>query len=147
MEATMNITPRMEPTTEDGWDKLDAEKSKSMPIIYLFFMILGPCIGTSLYTNVLQNRQQHYITRFAHEVDRVESQNAVSYDQIVSGMRYLGKSETEAVSMAAMSAKGRLQVQATLAAVKEMSGWTFYGCMISMLFVLVYPYRKRELSA
>lgn len=31
--------------------------------------------------------------------------------------------------MAALSTKGRVQVQATLAAVKEMSGWTFYGCM------------------
>ena len=49
--------------------------------------------------------------------------------------------------MAAISAKGKVQVQATLSAVKEMSGWTFYGCMISMLFVLVYPYRKRKLSA
>ena len=47
MEATRNITPGMEPTTEEGWDALDAEKSKSMPIIYLFFMILGQ-IGTSL---------------------------------------------------------------------------------------------------
>ena len=54
-------------------------------------MILGPCIGTSLYTNVLQYRQQHYITRFAHEVDRVEAQNAASYDQTVRGMRYQGK--------------------------------------------------------
>ena len=63
-------------------------------------MVLGPAIGTSLYTNVMQHRQQHYITRFAHDADRV-----------------------------------------------DLSGWTFYGCMISMLFVLVYPYRKRKLSA
>ena len=110
-------------------------------------MVLGPAIGTSLYTNVMQHRQQHYITRFAHDVDRVEAQNAASYDQTVRGMRYQGKSETEAENMAAISAKGKIQVQATLSAVKEMSGWTFYGCMISMLFVLVYPYRKRKLSA
>lgn len=110
-------------------------------------MILGPCIGTSLYTNVLQHRQQYYITRFAHDVDRVEAQNAASYDQTVRGMRYQGNSETEAENMAAISTKGKVQVQATLSAVKEMSGWTFYGCMISMLFVLVYPYRKRKLSA
>ena len=109
-------------------------------------MVLGPAIGTSLYTNVMQHRQQHYITRFAHDVDRVEAQNAASYDQTVRGMRYQGKSETEAENMAAISAKGKIQVQATLSAVKEMSGWTFYGCMISMLFVLVYPYRKRKLS-
>lgn len=110
-------------------------------------MVLGPSIGTALYTNVMQYRQQHYITRFAHDVDRVEAQNAASYDSTVNGMLYQGKSETEAGNMAAISAKGKIQVQATLAAVKEMSGWTFYGCIISMLFVLVYPYRKRELSA
>lgn len=110
-------------------------------------MVIGPGIGTALYTNVLQNRQQHYITRFAHDVDRVELQTAASYDQTVRGMRYQGKSETEAENMAAISTKGKLQVQATLSAVKEMSGWTFYGCILSMLFVLVYPYRKRKLSA
>lgn len=116
-------------------------------VMFTARMILGPSIGTALYTNVLQNRQQYYVTRFAHDVDRVETQTAASYDQTVRGMRYQGKSETEAENMAAMSVKGKIQVQATLSAVKEMSGWTFYGCMLSMLFVLVYPYRKRKLSA
>lgn len=108
-------------------------------------MVIGPCIGTSLYSNVLQQRQQHYITRFAHDVDRVDIQNAASYERTVDGMRYQGKDVTEAENMAAMSIKGKIQVQATLSAVKEMSGWTFYGCVISMLFVIVYPYSKRKL--
>lgn len=116
-------------------------------VMFTARMILGPCIGTALYTNILQNRQQYYVTRFAHDVDRVETQTADSYDMTVRGMRYQGKSEIEAENMAAMSAKGKVQVQATLSAVKEMSGWTFYGCMVSMLLVLVYPYRKRKLSA
>ena len=110
-------------------------------------MVIGPGIGTALYTNVLQERQQHYITRFAQDADRTNLQTAASYDQTVNGMRYQGRSETEAETMAALSTKGKIQVQATLSAVKEMSGWTFYGCMASMLFVLVYPYRKRKLSA
>ena len=110
-------------------------------------MVIGPGIGTALYTNVLQERQQHYITRFAQDADRTNLQAAASYDQTVNGMRYQGRSETEAENMAAISTKGKIQVQATLSAVKEMSGWTFYGCMASMLFVLVYPYRKRKLSA
>lgn len=110
-------------------------------------MVLGPGIGTALYTNVFQHRQQYYITRYAHDSDRVSQQTAVSYDQTLKGMRYQGKSESEAENMAAMSTKGKVQVQATLSTVKEMSGWTFYGCMLSMLFVLIYPYRKRKLSA
>lgn len=36
MEATRNITPGNDPVDEEGWDKLDREKSTSMPTIYLF---------------------------------------------------------------------------------------------------------------
>ena len=42
-------------------------------------------------------------------------------------IRDRGKSVTEAQNMAAMSAKGKVQVQATLVSIKEMAGWTFYG--------------------
>lgn len=47
--------------------------------------------------------------------------------------------------MAAISTKGRIQVQATLSAVKEMAGWTLYACLICMIFVLVVRYPKRKL--
>ena len=110
-------------------------------------MVIGPGIGSALYSNVLQHRQQHYVTVFAKDIDRVDTLAAATYDQTAYGMRLQGRSETEAENMAAMSAKGKIQVQATLSAVKEMSGWTFYGCMLSMLFVLIYPYKKRKLSA
>ncbi len=110
-------------------------------------MVIGPGIGAALYSNVLQNRQQHYVTMFAQDVDRVDTQSAAAYDQTAYGMRLQGRSQAEAETMAAMSAKGKVQVQATLSAVKEMAGWTFYGCMASMLFVLIYPYKKRKLSA
>lgn len=59
---------------------------------------------------------------------------------------YQGKSEREAQHMAALSAKGRVQVQATLSAVKEMAGWTFYGCMACAVLMVVMPWRKRKLD-
>lgn len=108
-------------------------------------MVIGPGIGTAIYTNLLQERQQHYVTRYAQNVDRMNPDAEASYTQTARGMRYQGKSETEAEQMASISTKGRIQVQATLSAVKEMSGWTFYGCLAAMLFVLAYPYRKRKL--
>ena len=110
-------------------------------------MVIGPGIGSAVYSNVLQQRQQHYVTLLADDIDRVDTRSAGDYDRTVSGMCLQGRSMVEAERMAATSAKGRVQVQATLSAVKEMSGWTFYGCMISMLFVLIYPYKKRKLSA
>lgn len=108
-------------------------------------MVLGPGIGGAIYSNVLQERQQHYITRYAQNVDLVNPEASASYTNTVQGMQYQGKSETEAHNMATMSVKGRIQVQATLSAVKEMAGWTIYAGVICMIFVLVVPYPKRKL--
>ena len=109
-------------------------------------MIVAPGIGSALYSNVLQERQQHYITRFAQDFDRTESEAAKTYRQTVMGMKMQGKSDTEAENMAAMSLKGKVQVQATLTAVKEMAGWTFYACLVCAGIVLAVPWPKRKLS-
>ena len=108
-------------------------------------MVLAPGIGTALYSNVLQERQQYYITRYAQNVDMMHPEASASFTQTVQGMQYQGKSKQEAVHMAAMSAKGRIQVQATLSAVKEMAGWTLYACLFCMIFVVILPYPKRKL--
>ena len=108
-------------------------------------MVVGPSIGGAIYTNVLQERQQHYITRYAQNVDLLNPDASTSFLGTVQGMKYQGKSETEARNMAAISTKGRIQVQATLSAVKEMAGWTIYAGVICMIFVLVVPYPKRKL--
>ena len=108
-------------------------------------MIVAPGIGSALYSNVLQERQLHYITRFAHDYDRTETATAAQYQQTVRGMMMQGKSETEAEQMAAISLKGKIQVQATLTAVKEMAGWTFYGCLICGGLILLVPWSKRKL--
>ena len=108
-------------------------------------MVLAPCIGAALYTNVLQERQQHYVTRYAQNVDMLHPEASASFTQTVQGMQYQGKSKQEAINMAAISTKGRIQVQATLSAVKEMAGWTLYACLFCMIFVLVVRYPKRKL--
>ena len=109
-------------------------------------MIIGPGIGSALYSNVLQERQQHYVTRFSQDFDRMECKTVADYQRTVQGMMYQGKSETEAQQMAAMSLKGKVQVQATLTAIKEMAGWTFYGCLICAGVVLLVPWRKKRLE-
>ena len=109
-------------------------------------MVIAPCIGSALYTNVLQHRQQYYVTRFAQDYDRTSLETARTYDQTVRGMQYQGKTETEAQNMAAMSVKGKVQVQATLVSIKEMAGWTFYGCLVCAGLMLVIPWRKRNIK-
>ena len=108
-------------------------------------MVLGPSIGGAIYSNVLQERQQHYIVRYAQNVDMLHPEASASFIQTMQGMQYQGKSKQEALNMAALSTKGRIQVQATLSAVKEMAGWTIYGCLFCMIFVLIIPYPKRKL--
>ena len=51
----------------------------------------------------------------------------------------------QAQNMAAMSTKGKVQVQATLVSIKEMAGWTFYGCLLCAGLMLVLPWRKRNI--
>ena len=51
-------------------------------------MVLGPGAGTAIYTNVMQHRQQHYVTRFAHDMDQLNTEVAASYNQTVQGMMY-----------------------------------------------------------
>lgn len=109
-------------------------------------MVAGPGIGTALYTNAMQHRQQHYVTRYAHDVDAMSQEASASYRQTVAGMQMQGKSGEEAQQMAAISAKGKVQVQATLSAVKEISGWTIYGCLACMILVIAMPYPKRKIE-
>ena len=93
-------------------------------------MVIAPCIGSALYTNVFQHRQQYYVTRFAQDYDRTSLETAKTYDQTVMGMQYQGK----------------VQVQATLVSIKEMAGWTFYGCLVCAGLMLVIPWRKRNIK-
>lgn len=109
-------------------------------------MAIGPGAGSSLYSNVLQHRQQYYITCFSQDRDEMSPEIAMSYTQTVQGMKYQGKSEVESQNMAALSAKGKVQVQATLSALKEMAGWTFYGCIGAAFLMVLIPWKKRKLS-
>ncbi|MDD6473588.1 MAG: MFS transporter [Bacteroidales bacterium] len=110
-------------------------------------MIVGPGIGAAAYGTVLQYRQQHYIERFAQDMDRMAPEVADQYDKTVMGMKMMqGRSDAEAENMAALQLKGKAQVQAMLVSVKDMAGWTFYGCIICAGLVLLFPWRKRKLE-
>ena len=110
-------------------------------------MILAPGIASALYSNVLQYRQQYYITRYSHDYNRTETSTDATYKQTIRGMKAQGRSDAEAETMAAMSLKGNVQVQATLSAVKEMAGWTFYACFACAGIVIAVPWTKRRLDA
>ena len=60
IEATINLTPGNEPKDEEGWDKLDREKTASQPLIYFIFMIIGQ-LGTWITAWFAYNYEWQYV--------------------------------------------------------------------------------------
>lgn len=126
---------------------------KHLPIRYfatwLFLMVAvrnvaAPAIGTSVYANWLQERQQHYITRFAQEVREDNPSSAARFVQSVRLGQRQGKDPFEATRLASTSLKGQVTLQATLVAMKDITGSTIWLCLGSMAFALLIPYHKQE---
>ena len=115
-------------------------------VMLLFRNALAPVVGMSLYTNWLQERQQHYIHRLAQNVD-YENQQAATYDY---GMRRMGQakggSTLEAQQLSATAMRGKITVQATLVAMRDITGTTIWLLVGTIAFVLFFPYHRDEFA-
>ena len=129
-----------------GMNDLDAGKQLGswVFIMLMFRAVLGPVGGSSLYSNAVYQRSQNHIERYAQDMDVSNSAAASSFQRTQMGMVMQGKSYVEATQMASMSAKGSVQLQATLVALKEISGWTIYGGIAVIIFALIFPYEERR---
>lgn len=126
---------------------------KSLPSRYLatfvFLMIwmrnaIAPAVGSSLYANWLNHKQQHYVTRLAQTVDN-ENALAVSAFMQTKRMGQLGgKGTMEAEQLAATSLQGRIMVQSTIVAMKDITGQTVWLLLGAAGMALLLPYHKRE---
>ena len=126
---------------------------KHLPIRYfatwLFLMVavrnvVAPAIGTSVYANWLQERQQHYATRFVQDVRMDNPQSSARFVQVARLGQMQGKDGFEASRLASTLMKGQVSLQATLVAMKDITGSTIWICTTSVLLVLFIPYYKRE---
>ena len=115
-------------------------------VMLLFRNALAPVAGMSLYTNWLQERQQHYIHRLAQNVD-YENQQAATYDY---GMRRMGQakggSTLEAQQLSATAMRGKITVQATLVAMRDITGTTIWLLVGTIAFVLFFSYHRDEFA-
>ena len=115
-------------------------------VMLLFRNALAPVAGMSLYTNWLQERQQHYIHRLAQNVV-YENQQAATYDY---GMRRMGQakggSTLEAQQLSATAMRGKITVQATLVAMRDITGTTIWLLVGTIAFVLFFPYHRDEFA-
>ncbi len=126
---------------------------KRLPVRYfptwLFLMVavrnvVAPAIVTSVYGNWLQERQQHYVTRLAQDVRSDEPQASARFSLASRAGQAQGKDSFEAARLASTLMKGQLTLQATLVAMKDITGSTVWICVGSAALMLLLPYYKRE---
>ena len=103
---------------------------------YVFLMIwarnaIAPVVGVSAYSNWLNHRQQYYISRLSQDVDAVHVGRAAF-------------AATPSTPLATASLKGRVTRQATLVAMKNITGDTVVLLSATAFLVLLLPYRKGE---
>ena len=84
---------------------------------------IAPVVGTSIYSNALYHRQQYHVTRLSQDVDALSS---------------------DARHLPPAVLKGKVMQQATLVAMKDVSGTTVAGLTATAILVLFLPYRKHE---
>ena len=113
-------------------------------VMLTFRSALGPAVGVSVYSNVLHHRQEQHVANLTEYADASNVDFLNNYKRTVMGGKMQGHSEETAHQMATLSSKGKIQQQAMLVTLKEMTGWTIYLCFGCMLLVLFLPYPKDE---
>ena len=126
---------------------------KSLPSRYLvtfvFLMIwmrnsIAPVIGTSIYSNVLNEREQHDITRLSQDIDATNPSAYTAHTQNIRIGKASGKGTYESEQFSAIAIKGRTTLQATIVAMKDVTGTTILLIMATVGIVLLLPYHKNE---
>lgn len=113
-------------------------------VMLTFRSALGPAVGVSVYSNLLHHRQEQHITNMTEYADASNADFLSAYNRSVMGGKMKGHSEEDAHTLATLSSKGKIQQQAMLITLKELTGWTIYLCMGCILLAFVLPYPKDE---
>ncbi|MDR3326556.1 MAG: hypothetical protein LBT04_00210 [Prevotellaceae bacterium] len=102
--------------------------------------VLGPVAGISLYSNVLYEKQNEYTVRFAQEADGTNYDVAAAFQRTQTAAMMQGASYENAQSLATLSLNGRIQKQAALAALKEVTGYVIWGGTGCLAFIFLFPF-------
>ena len=118
-------------------------------VTYVFLMIwmrnaIAPVVGASVYANWFYERQQHDIGRQAHSVDHQNTLASATYMQAIRTGQRQGKGTDESERMAVTLLKGRVTVQASLVAIRNMAGSTVWWLIGAAALAMVLPYHKGE---
>lgn len=126
---------------------------KNLPARYLvafvFLMIwmrnsIAPVVGSSIYSNWLQQKQQYYISRLSCGITSESDRAASEYNANFGAARYSGKGDFESSRIASAMIKSRVAVQATIVSMKSITGTTIILLLTTSFLVFLLPYHKRE---
>lgn len=126
---------------------------KSLPSRYLatfvFLMIwmrnsIAPVIGASIYSNWLNDRQQYHISVLAENITASHPLSAGAHIRNMNIANAAGKGTFESEQFASLAMKGKVTVQATIVAMKEITGNTVILILIAAGITFLLPYNKNE---
>lgn len=126
---------------------------KSLPSRYLatfvFLMIwmrnsIAPVIGASIYSNWLNDRQQYHISVLSEEIVASNPSAAQTNAQNMTIAKATGKGSFESERFSSMVMKGKVTIQGTIVAMKEVTGNTVILILIAAGITIILPYYKNE---
>lgn len=126
---------------------------KSLPSRYLatfvFLMIwmrnsIAPVIGSSIYSNWMNERQQYHISVLSEGITASNPMTADTYARNTLMAKASGKGSLEAEQFSSLAMKGNVTVQATIVAMKEITGNTIILILIAACITFLLPYHKNE---
>lgn len=126
---------------------------KSLPSRYLatfvFLMIwmrnsIAPVIGASIYSNWLNDRQQYHISVLSEEIVASNPSAAQTNAQNMTIAKATGKGSFESERFSSMVMKGKVTIQGTIVAMKEITGNTVILILIAAGITIILPYYKNE---
>ena len=122
--------------------------SKYLPT-WLFLIVavrnvIAPTIGTSTYSNWLQERQQFHISEIAANLDVTNSVAVNTFGQTAKMAKYQGCDELEANKLATTTLSAKSYKQATIVAMKDITATTIWLCLGCTFICLILPYHRNE---
>lgn len=130
-----------------------AHGMKNLPAKYLptwLFLIvavrnvIAPAVGTSTYSNWLQERQQYHITEIATNLNETNWTATKTFGQTTKMAKYQGYGELEAKKLATTTLSAKTCQQATIVAMKDITATTIWLCLGCTFICLVLPYHRNE---
>lgn len=116
---------------------------------FVFLMIwmrnsIAPVIGASIYSNWLNERQQYHISILSEEIAASNPLAAHTRAQNMAIAKASGKGSFEAEQFSSIAMKGKVTIQATIVAMKEITGNTVILVLIAVGITVILPYYKNE---